>query len=181
MPQLRKPSRTFRTVVVPNVHVPHGTLLRFGSSGRTLETIDYNQKVPEGLCPHGTKYVIYRGTHIFQGDYAAIKAADNQVYFVLVKDFVIEPDGGQSFRFAWLIPKTDCLAHISPIMEDQKPHHFSVGPDHPDPEPIESLLTVFHSPTTTPRPLPSLPGFCLEEDEVNEAELSAAHVLCDLG
>lgn len=176
---MRKPSKTFRTVVVPKAQVPNGTLLRFGTGGRTLETIDYLQQVPDLHGASGVKYVLNQGRLVFQGDHAVIKAADGRVYFVIVKDFVIEPDGSQMFFFTWLIPKENKLECISPVFELLDPAHFRVGPDHPSPEPIESLLTVFYSPQSAPKPLPALPDFCTD-GEMIVAELSAAHALCDL-
>ena len=86
------------------------------------------------------KFIINRGTTIYQGDHVSVRGSDSQVYFAILLDFWLTETGRQYCTLRWLIPK----AKIS--LKSSLKDRFNLGPIHERVEAMEIILDIFYSP-----------------------------------
>lgn len=86
------------------------------------------------------KFIINRGTTIYQGDHVSIRGSDSQVYFAVLMDFWLTENGKRYCTLRWLLPAPK--ASFTSALQNR----FDIGPVHERVEPMETILDVFYSP-----------------------------------
>lgn len=86
------------------------------------------------------KFIIHRGTTIYQGDHVSIRGSDSQIYFAILIDFWLTENGKRYCTLRWLLPKPKA-SFTAPLQ-----NRFDLGPIHERVETMETILDVFYSP-----------------------------------
>lgn len=86
------------------------------------------------------KFIINRGTTIYQGDHVSIRGSDSQIYFAVLMDFWLTENGKRYCTLRWLLPKPK--ASFTSALQNR----FDLGPVHERVEAMETILDIFYSP-----------------------------------
>lgn len=84
---------------------------------------------------------------LFPGDHVVVKGPNKLAYFAILLDFTLDPDSKRKqCLLKWLLPKPEYSEIIFTDSTRIEPQMFTIGDEHQQWEPLESILDVFYSP-----------------------------------